>query len=318
MQALAAVLARADAPWLVSLEGIGGIGKTALAVALQRQLGRNLYFGDFAWVSAQVVLLDAHGAIRTKEQPALSQVALVTALLQQLASQEAVGLLGQPEAALNLLRQVLRRRPHLVVIDNLETIVDLEALLPALRTLVNPSKFVLTSRKRLIGEKDIYLYPVPELGEAESLALVRQAGAQHNVAGLAAASDADLRPLYAAVGGNPLALLLVVGQLHLSDLPTVLADLQEVARCADRESLHLYLPSGMGQPGRAAAAGALVDVAGERAWGQPGVCGRHRRTAAAGRRRCLAAADHIEPRLSGWRRARPPLRHPQPHAQLSS
>lgn len=240
VQALAAVLARAEAPWLVSLEGIGGIGKTALAVALQRQLGRSLYFGDFGWVSAQAALLDAQGAIRARERPALSQVALVTALLQQLAPQEAVGILGQPEAALNLLRQVLRRRPHLVVIDNLETIIDLEALLPALRTLVNPSKFVLTSRKRLIGEKDIYLYPVSELGEAESLALVRQAGAQHNVAGLAGASDVELRPLYAAVGGNPLALLLVVGQLHLHDLPTVLADLQG-ARGAPIENLYTFI-----------------------------------------------------------------------------
>ena len=91
MQTLAAVLARADAPWLVSLEGIGGIGKTALAVALQRQLGRDLYLGDFAWVSAQAALLDAQGRDSRRERPALSQVALVTALLQQLAPQEAVG-----------------------------------------------------------------------------------------------------------------------------------------------------------------------------------------------------------------------------------
>ena len=76
---------------------------------------------------------------------------------------------------------------------------------------------------RILGSLDAGRYDA-------ALALVRQAGAQHNVAGLAAASDADLRPLYAAVGGNPLALLLVVGQLHLSDLPTVLADLQEAWR----------------------------------------------------------------------------------------
>jgi hypothetical protein len=135
---------------------------------------------------------------------------------------------------------VLRRKPHLLVVDNLETVVDLEALLPALRTLVDPSKVVLTSRKRLVGERDIYLYPVPELPEAHALALVRAAGAHHNVAGLASADDAELRPIYAAVGGNPLALLLVAGQLHLHDLPTVLADLQE-ARGAPVENLYTFI-----------------------------------------------------------------------------
>jgi hypothetical protein len=240
VEMLADLIARVDAPWLLSVEGIGGIGKTALAVALFRHLGHGLHFHDFAWVSAQPSLLDAGGAIRAKARPALSQEALVTGLLEQLAPQEAAGLLGRPEAALDLLRTVLRRKPHLLVVDNLETVVDLEALLPALRTLVDPSKVVLTSRKRLVGERDSYLYPVPELPEAHALALVRAAGAHHNVAGLASADDAELRPIYAAVGGNPLALLLVAGQLHLHDLPTVLADLQE-ARGAPVENLYTFI-----------------------------------------------------------------------------
>ncbi len=238
--ALAETAAGDKAPWLLSIEGIGGIGKSLLAAALLRKLSGSLHFDHFAWVSAQPSILDARGAIRARERPTLSLAELVTALLEQLAPDEAVGLLGRPDAALALLRTVLRRAPHLVVIDNLETVVDLETLLPALRTLAGPSKFVLTSRKRLIGESDIYLYPVPELGEADALALLRQAGLQHNVAGLAAASDADLRPLYAAVGGNPLALLLVVGQLHLHDLATVVADLQS-ARGGPVENLYTFI-----------------------------------------------------------------------------
>jgi hypothetical protein len=139
-----------------------------------------------------------------------------------------------------LLRTVLKRAPHLVVIDNLETVVDLEALLPTLRTLVEPSKIVLTSRKRLVGETDIHLYAVPELSERDALALLRQAGSQHNVRGLADAPDAELRPIYTTVGGNPLALLLLVGQLHLRDLATVLHDLQG-ARGAPVENLYTFI-----------------------------------------------------------------------------
>lgn len=224
--ALAAVLSRAAPPWLLCIDGIGGIGKTALAAAVVWQLEQTFAYDGLAWVSAQPAVLNSLGTIHPRARPALSQTALVTALLEQLAPQEAARLLGQPEAALALLRTVLKRAPHLVVIDNLETVVDLETLLPLLRMLVDPSKIVLTSRKRLAGETDIHLYAVPELSETHALALVREAGSQHNVPGLAAASDAELRPIYTVVGGNPLALLLVVGQLHLRDLHTVLADLQ--------------------------------------------------------------------------------------------
>jgi hypothetical protein len=240
VQALAAALAGAGPPWLLAIDGIGGSGKTALAAALLRRLEGALDFDGFAWVSAQPASLDASGTIRARAQPALTPAALVTALLEQLAPQEAAGLLGQPEASLGLLRTVLKRAPHLVVIDNLETVQDAAALLPLLRTLVEPSKLVLTSRKRLVGETDIHLDPVPELSEHDALAFMRQAGAQHNVPGLAAASSAELHPIYAAVGGNPLALLLLVGQLLLRDLDTVLADLHG-ARGAAVENLYTFI-----------------------------------------------------------------------------
>lgn len=238
--ALASSLAQPGAPWLLSIDGIGGIGKTALAAALLRGVEKAPHFANFGWVSAQTAILDAVGTIHARSRPALTQVAMVTALLEQLAPQEAAGLLGQPAAALGLLRTVLKRAPHLVVIDNLETVLDVESLLPVLRTLVDPTKIVLTSRHRLLGESDIYLYPVPELSERNALALLRQAGSRHNVAGLAATGDDDLRPLYSAVGGNPLALLLLVGQLHLHDLHTLLRDLQG-ARGKPVENLYTYI-----------------------------------------------------------------------------
>ena len=54
------------------------------------------------------------------------------------------------------------------------------------------------------------------------------------------ASDADLHPIYAAVGGNPLALRLVTGQLHLLALPQVIENLREA--CGKRaEDLYRYI-----------------------------------------------------------------------------
>ena len=237
---LAEVVGQPAPPWILSLEGIGGIGKTVLADALMRQMGDGLTFDDFAWVSAQPAILDLHGAIRAKDRPALTSPALVTALLQQLMPDEATGILSRPDQALALLKRRLKQAPHLVVIDNLETVADMEALLPTLHTLSNPSKFLLTTRKRLVGERSIYLYPVPELSLAHACILVRQAAAATNAAELAAATDADLEPLYATVGGNPLALLLTAGQIQLHGMEAVIADLRQ-ARGAPVENLYTFI-----------------------------------------------------------------------------
>jgi hypothetical protein len=240
VEMLAALVAEPKAPWVVSIEGIGGIGKTVLADALVRQLSRSLVYEDFGWVSAQPLILDAYGAIRAKARPALSAAAFVTELLQQIMPEEAAGILARPEQAQALLRDRLKRVPHLVVVDNLETITDLEALLPLLRSLANPTKFVLTSRKRLAGEHGVYPYMVPELSAEYAFALMRHTARQHNIVDLLTATDAELEPLYVTVGGNPLALLLVAGQLHVQSLDSIVHALRD-ARGAPIENLYTFI-----------------------------------------------------------------------------
>lgn len=237
---LAAVAGKIAPPWIISIEGIGGIGKTALAAALMRRMGQDLGFDDFAWASAQPAILDPRGTIRATDRPALSSAALVIALLQQLMPDAAAGVLSMADQALALLKSRLKQAPHLVVIDNLETVADLEALLPTLHVLSNPTRFILTTRKRLIGERNIYLYPVPELTLPYACALVRQTAAASNAADLAAATDAELEPLYATVGGNPLALLLAVGQIQLHGIARVIDDLRS-ARGASVENLYTFI-----------------------------------------------------------------------------
>ncbi len=67
---------------------------------------------------------------------------------------------------------------------------------------------------------------MPELSETAALSLVRHEARLHGLPHVAGAGDDDLRPIYATVGGNPLALRLVTGQLHILPLQQVLENLR--------------------------------------------------------------------------------------------
>jgi len=234
-----------DAPWIISIEGIGGIGKTALTDRLLRHLiGLGVFgwdtFADVGWVTARQTVLNAGGGLRTVQPAALTRDALVESLLRQLMPDQPLPLSHTFEQMLAILKTRLKERPHVIVVDNLETLRDVEELLDTLRALVNPSKFVLTTRKSLAGAVQVFPFRVPQLSQADALELVRREAKRRNLPELAAADDAELRPIYATVGGNPLALRLVVGQTHLHALAVVLADLK-AARGSQVEALYTYV-----------------------------------------------------------------------------
>ncbi len=86
---------------------------------------------------------------------------------------------------------------------------------------------MLTSRKALFDEPAVRNVVVPELSLVHALRLVRLEAGQRHLRDVAEASDDELQPIYDTVGGNPLALKLVVGQLYLLPLAHVLEDMTE-------------------------------------------------------------------------------------------
>lgn len=213
---------------IVSIEGIGGIGKSTLAAALLRSLENDIRIDDFGWISASPATFEFAGILRPIGSPILSAADVIRALLQQLLPEVAAqpGIL--PEKALALLRTHLKAAPHLIAIDNFDTVEDKEILLSLLQSLAAPTRFVLTSRHQISFQRGIQIFPVHELNEADTLAFIRQAASWQGLYEVATAGDDELRPIHATVGGNPQALLLVVGQLHFHALELVLTDLRQV------------------------------------------------------------------------------------------
>lgn len=222
---LAQVLAKPGPPWLVAIVGLGGLGKTTLADALARHLLTQGMSEAVAWVTARQQTFNLGGSIQPLPKPVLTADALAEALFAQVLDGVTKPPTFSSADTLNALTQRLQTQPHLVFIDNLETVLDLESLLPFLRRLANPTRFVLTTRHSLYAEADIYHFPLPELSLPQALALIRHEAQVRNLPQVSQAQDHELQPIHGAVGGNPLAIRLVVGQLHVHALKTVLDDL---------------------------------------------------------------------------------------------
>ncbi|MFN8441238.1 MAG: NB-ARC domain-containing protein [Caldilineaceae bacterium] len=236
------LLAPGEEPWIVVIEGIGGIGKTALADVLVRRLISTENWDGVAWVSAAPSRMDMHGQMRPAAPTTRTAEMLLFQLYEQLLpNQPRPNSFSEENVVLPLI-QLLKQSTCLVVLDNLEAIEDMERLLPLLRRMMNPSKFILTSRTSLYTESELAHFAVPELKAESALRLIRREAGVRQSLHLITASDSELLPIYDIVGGNPLALHLIAGQLHVHPLSTVLDDLRQ-ARGKSVENLYSYIYS---------------------------------------------------------------------------
>lgn len=225
LEAIIRLLLEPDGVPVLALVGLGGIGKTALADAAVRRIIRHFYFDQTFWL--RVGGTAAHSGWSAYGDRTLSELTaenLVTWLAARVAPQMPAAI--PPDQRNAQLRNVLKSSPSLIVIDNLEvpdSEADWAAVLP---DLASPSRFLLTSRTRITDQAGIYHLPVRELSLEHAGELIRGYGEQIGVPAMSSAGEGEVRQIYDVVGGNPLAIKLVVSLVGVRPLLDILADLQ--------------------------------------------------------------------------------------------
>lgn len=195
--------------FLVTIDGIGGIGKSTIALEIAHRylqgydkLPIEERFDAIIWVSAKQTVLTADGI---KQRPRVLQTLddIYTTVAITLQKEDIIRApaVEQPE----LVQRALAQQRTLVIVDNLETVDD-ESVVSFLRELPIPTKAIITSRYRI----DI-AYPIrlKQLRYEDAYALISQECKKREIN----IRDEDSLNLYSQTDGVPLAMVWSVSQI---------------------------------------------------------------------------------------------------------
>ncbi len=225
-----------DGPILVSLEGIGGIGKSALArafIALPETVSK---WPKIVWVSARQTMVAEDGGL----SPILDSVRSLEDVTARLCDQLGMSALAVSplDQRLDGLKAALAREKLLVVVDNLETVEEFLRLVPTLAKMAGLSRFLMTTRQTLREFPYVHTIPLVELDKKNAFSLLdleMSRRGHHNPI-----SKEDFAELYAVLGGHPLALKLVAAQLYLRPQSEILHAFRQAQGNMDHLYRYLY------------------------------------------------------------------------------
>lgn len=197
--------------FVVTVDGIGGVGKSALALELAHGY-RERYgatpeeqrFEAIVWVSAKRTLLTASGIQQRRQS-----FNTLDDLFRELATvlEQPAILQAAPAERRGLAERALAARRCLLIVDNLETVDD-EELLSFLRELPDPTKAIVTTRHRIDIAYAIRLTGMPH---EDALKLMQVEAEAKGVT----LTTIEMDDLERRTGGVPLAIQWSIGLMSL-------------------------------------------------------------------------------------------------------
>jgi len=211
MEQLQKFLSPQYAVHLITIDGIGGVGKTALALDIAYQ---SLQASTGEIIKPSIPTFDAIISVSAKQQyltpQGILQRTLVHRTLRQIFQEVATALERYDIRSLPLeeqlasVREALGRQRTLLIVDNLETMEDKQEIMSFLYELPPTVKVVMTTREMAIYAP----IRLEQLEKAAALELI-EAQAEEQQAQI---NKKEILMLYERIGGIPAALVYAVGQ----------------------------------------------------------------------------------------------------------
>lgn len=215
---------------IVSIEGIGGIGKTTIALAVTRKIANKDQFDGVIWIIARKTYIDSYGKVVQESNPSTTYEGVLSEIVLALDPNDTHKALSLRQKE-DILSNYIDHHRLFVVVDNIETIEELNVLLPKLHDWSSRgAHFLITSRERIATQFAFVISSeVPALNFGSSLNLLRHYGRPLNI------TQETGEKIYDTVGGVPLALQLVCGLLRREglDLEQIMAQLNNEKRSAE-------------------------------------------------------------------------------------
>ncbi|BAZ09845.1 ECF subfamily RNA polymerase sigma-24 factor [Calothrix sp. NIES-4071] len=196
---------------LVSVDGIGGVGKTTLVIeaayrCLHASHNNEAFLGIptfhvIIFTSAKRYYLTPSGFL-----PSLAPRKTLLDIFQQIARVLGLEITGISfEEQLDIIKDALSCQRTLLIVDNLETVENQQDVLAFLYELPANVKAVITTREQIVFVP-VRLTSMPE---EDGLCLIRHEAKEKGVS----LSDKDSQALYKMTGGIPVAISYAIGQL---------------------------------------------------------------------------------------------------------
>ncbi len=226
------LIKQADRTTMVSIEGLGGIGKTALAFAVAHYLADNIsYFDDIFWLEvrqAQTSLESDEDEDKAPEAQDNLKLLLDLAEKLNLPSTDSDAL--DSRQLQNRILTHCQYHQYLLVVDNIEKLNDIVDLLPLLKNISElGSSILLTSRISLADYDYINSYKAQELNS----------GAVHHMLNNLISDDIQpfslefVQEIYDIVGGIPLVIRLISGLARFLDATNILKQIKALPEHVD-------------------------------------------------------------------------------------